>query len=123
RIDDVIVFNSLDKEHIFKIIDIELKSLFVRIEGLGYHIHLLDPAKEFIAETGFDLNLGRRRLRRAIQKYLEGRIAQEMLKGEDTEGSILEIDYNKDKEGIVGNVQCCDDNSEPADLAEEKKDD
>ncbi|WP_257657518.1 ATP-dependent Clp protease ATP-binding subunit [Parapedobacter lycopersici] len=122
RIDDVIVFNSLDKEHIFKIIDIELKSLFVRIEGLGYHINLLDAAKEFIAEKGFDSNFGARPLKRAIQKYLEDPIAEEILKGEVTEGSMLEIDYDKDKEEIVVHIQAGDDNK-PSDLAEEKKDD
>jgi len=122
RIDDVIVFNSLDKEHIFKIIDIELKSLFVRIEGLGYHIHLLDAAKEFIAEKGFDSNFGARPLKRAIQKYLEDPIAEEILKGEVTEGSVLEIDYNKEKEEIVVNVQAAADNSKPSDLAEKKDD-
>ncbi len=124
RIDDVIVFNSLDKEHIFKIIDIELKSLFVRIEALGYQINLTDAAKEFIAEKGFDSNFGARPLKRAIQKYLEDPIAEEILKGEATEGSILEVGYDKDKGEIVVNIQAGDDNSsKPSDLAEEKKDD
>lgn len=123
RVDDVIVFNSLDKEHIFKIIDIELKSLFVRIEGLGYQIQLLDPAKEFIAEKGFDSNFGARPLKRAIQKYLEDPIAEEILKGEVTEGSVLEVGYDKDKEEIVVNIQAGDGKSKPSNLAEEKKDD
>lgn len=122
RIDDVIVFNSLDKEHIFKIIDIELKSLFVRIEGLGYNIHLLDEAKEFIAEKGFDSNFGARPLKRAIQKYLEDPIAEEILKGEVTEGSVLEIGFDKDKSEVIVNIQAGDDSSKPSDLAEEKKD-
>ena len=122
RVDDVIVFNSLDKEDIFKIIDIELKSLFVRIEGLGYQINLLDQAKEFIAEKGFDSNFGACPLKRAIQKYLEDPIAEEILKGEVTEGSILEVDYDKDKAEIVVRIQAGDDNSKPSDLAEEKKD-
>jgi len=124
RIDDVIVFNSLDKEHIFKIIDIELKSLFVRIEALGYSIKLTDGAKEFIAEKGFDSNFGARPLKRAIQKYLEDPIAEEILKGVVAEGNTLEIDYDKDKGEIVVNVQAGDDgSSKPSDLAEEKKDD
>ncbi|GGG87663.1 ATP-dependent Clp protease ClpC [Parapedobacter pyrenivorans] len=124
RIDDVIVFNSLDKEHIFKIIDIELKSLFVRIEALGYNIKLTDAAKEFVAEKGFDSNFGARPLKRAIQKYLEDPIAEEILKGVVAEGNTLEIDYKKDKEEVVVNIQAGDNgSSKPSDLAEEKKDD
>ncbi|WP_437921732.1 ATP-dependent Clp protease ATP-binding subunit [Sphingobacterium sp. LRF_L2] len=101
RIDDVIVFNSLTKEDIFKIIDIELKSLFTRIESLGYHISLTDKAKEFIAEKGYDSNFGARPLKRAIQKYLEDPIAEEILKGEVKNGSQLAIDYNEEKSEIV----------------------
>ncbi|MFD1768131.1 ATP-dependent Clp protease ATP-binding subunit [Sphingobacterium suaedae] len=101
RIDDVIVFNSLTKEHIFKIIDIELKSLFTRIEGLGYHISLTDKAKDFIAEKGYDSNFGARPLKRAIQKYLEDPIAEEILKGEVKNGSQLNIDYNDDQKEIT----------------------
>src|SRR5690606_21554093 len=82
RVDDVIVFNSLDKEDIFKIIDIELKTLFQRIKGLGYNIQLTDEAKNHIAEKGFDHNFGARPLKRAIQKFLEDPIAEEILKGE-----------------------------------------
>ncbi|MFC3199425.1 ATP-dependent Clp protease ATP-binding subunit [Parapedobacter deserti] len=123
RIDDVIVFNSLDKEHIFKIIDIELKSLFVRIEALGYSIKLTNDAKEFVAEKGFDSNFGARPLKRAIQKYLEDPIAEEILKGEVSEGNTLEVDYDKDKGEIIVNVQDGDGGpSRPSDLAEEKKD-
>jgi len=101
RVDDVIVFNSLNKEHIFRIIDIELKYLFQRIEGLGYHITLTDKAKEFIAEKGYDSNFGARPLKRAIQKYLEDPIAEEILKGEVKSGSQLNIDYDDDKKEIV----------------------
>jgi len=101
RVDDVIVFNSLSKEHIFKIIDIELKSLFQRIEGLGYHIALTEKAKNFIAEKGYDSNFGARPLKRAIQKYLEDPIAEEILKGEVKNGSQLNIDYDDDKKEIT----------------------
>jgi ATP-dependent Clp protease ATP-binding subunit ClpC len=94
RIDDVVVFNSLGKEEIFKIIDIELKSLFVRISDLGYQIKLTDAAKEFIAEKGFDANFGARPLKRAIQKYLEDPIAEEILKGDLHEGDTLELDVD-----------------------------
>ncbi|MBE7177892.1 MAG: ATP-dependent Clp protease ATP-binding subunit [Mucilaginibacter polytrichastri] len=101
RVDDVIVFNSLDKEEIFSIIDIELSALFGRVHGLGFDIHLTDAAKEYIAEKGFDQQFGARPLKRAIQKYLEDPIAEEILKGELHEGDTMEVDYNKEKEEIV----------------------
>ncbi|MFM6954616.1 MAG: ATP-dependent Clp protease ATP-binding subunit [Sphingobacteriaceae bacterium] len=94
RIDDVVVFNSLGKEEIFKIIDIELNSLFGRVSDLGYQIKLTDAAKEFIADKGYDANFGARPLKRAIQKYLEDPIAEEILKGELHEGDMLEIDFD-----------------------------
>jgi ATP-dependent Clp protease ATP-binding subunit ClpC len=93
RIDDVIVFNSLTKENIFKIIDIELKSLFSRVHDLGYGIELTEAAKDFIAERGYDSNFGARPLKRAIQKYLEDPIAEEILKGELIAGNVMEVDY------------------------------
>jgi len=106
RVDDVIVFNSLGKEEIFKIIDIELKTLFTRIESLGYSIKLTDAAKEYIADKGFDSNFGARPLKRAIQKYLEDPVAEEILKGELIEGSTLEVDFDKEKEEIrVGSIK------------------
>ncbi|KLT65826.1 ATP-dependent Clp protease ATP-binding subunit [Pedobacter sp. BMA] len=100
RVDDVVVFNSLGKEEIFRIIDIELKALFGRVHTLGYEIALTENAKEYIAEKGFDSNFGARPLKRAIQKYLEDPIAEEILKGELTEGDVLEIDYDKTTEVI-----------------------
>jgi ATP-dependent Clp protease ATP-binding subunit ClpC len=100
RVDDVVVFNSLSKEDIFKIIDIELKALFGRIQGLGYEIKLTDAAKDFIAEKGYDSNFGARPLKRAIQKHLEDPIAEEILKGELAEGDTMEVDYDKEKEEI-----------------------
>ncbi|MGV3546113.1 MAG: AAA family ATPase, partial [Pedobacter sp.] len=101
RIDDVVVFNSLGKEEIFKIIDIELRGLFGRVLSLGYEIKLTDEAKDFIAEKGFDSAFGARPLKRAIQKYLEDPIAEEILKGEVNEGDTLEVNYDKEKEEIV----------------------
>ncbi|GGE50346.1 ATP-dependent Clp protease ATP-binding subunit ClpC [Pedobacter psychrotolerans] len=100
RVDDVVVFNSLGKDEIFRIIDIELKALFGRVHTLGYEIALTENAKDYIAEKGFDSNFGARPLKRAIQKYLEDPIAEEILKGELTEGDILEIDYDKTTELI-----------------------
>ncbi|MBC7745229.1 MAG: ATP-dependent Clp protease ATP-binding subunit [Flavobacterium sp.] len=107
RVDDVIVFNSLGKEEIFKIIDIELKSLFGRIKSLGYDIKLTDAAKNFIAEKGYDSNFGARPLKRAIQKHLEDPIAEEILKGEMAEGDVMEVDYDKEKEEIriIGKIK------------------
>ncbi|RYF16795.1 MAG: ATP-dependent Clp protease ATP-binding subunit [Flavobacteriales bacterium] len=101
RVDDVVVFNSLGKDEIFKIIDIELKSLFGRVHTLGYEVKLTETAKEFIAEKGFDSAFGARPLKRAIQKYLEDPIAEEILKGDIAEGDTLEIDYDKEKEEIT----------------------
>ena len=101
RVDDVVMFNSLSKEDIFKIIDIELKSLFGRVHNLGYEVKLTDAAKEFIADKGFDNNFGARPLKRSIQKYLEDPIAEEILKGEINEGDTLHIDYNKETEQIT----------------------
>ncbi|SJN29141.1 ATP-dependent Clp protease ATP-binding subunit ClpA [Sphingobacterium sp. JB170] len=105
RIDDVIVFNSLTKEHILKIIDIELQYLFNRIHGLGYQISLTEKAKAYIAEKGYDTNFGARPLKRAIQKYLEDPIAEEILKGEVKNGSKLNIDFNDDKKEIEVSVE------------------
>ncbi len=101
RVDDVVVFNSLGKDEIFKIIDIELKSLFGRVHNLGYEVKLTERAKDFIADKGFDANFGARPLKRAIQKYLEDPIAEEILKGEIHDGDILEIDYDKESDQIV----------------------
>lgn len=106
RVDDVIVFNSLAKEEIFRIIDIELKALFGRVHALGYDIKLTEEAKEYIAEKGFDANFGARPLKRAIQKFLEDPIAEEILKGELSEGDTMEVDFDKEKEEvkIIGKI-------------------
>lgn len=101
RIDDVIVFNSLKREDIFQIIDIELKELFGRLSGMGYQVRLTEAAKDYIADKGFDANFGARPLNRAIQKYLEDPIAEEILKGELQNGDTLEVDYNKETDEIM----------------------
>lgn len=93
RLDDVVVFNSLDKEHIHKIIEISLKKLFSRITDLGYSIKLTEKAKDFLAEKGYDQQYGARPLNRAIQKYLEDALAEEILKGELSEGDVIMADY------------------------------
>ncbi|MBT1703579.1 ATP-dependent Clp protease ATP-binding subunit [Chryseosolibacter indicus] len=93
RLDDVIVFNSLQREHIHKIIDITLGKLFDRIFQLGYKIELTEKAKDFLAEKGYDQQFGARPLNRAIQKYLEDPVAEEILKGEVEEGGTILADY------------------------------
>lgn len=94
RIDDVIVFNPLEKEDINKIIDIELEKLLARIEGLGYQLTLTDAAKDFIAEKGFDKQYGARPLKRAIQKYVEDALAEEIVASNLQEGDEITIDLN-----------------------------
>jgi ATP-dependent Clp protease ATP-binding subunit ClpC len=94
RLDDVIVFNSLQREHIHQIIDITLTKLFDRIIQLGYTIELTEKAKDFLAEKGYDQQFGARPLNRAIQKYLEDPIAEEILKGEVEEGGIIVADHD-----------------------------
>jgi ATP-dependent Clp protease ATP-binding subunit ClpC len=104
RIDDVIMFNSLSKENIHQIIDIELASLFGRIQKLGFTIKITDAAKDFIVEKGYDENYGARPLKRAIQKYLEDPMAEEMIKNNLTEGDEIEVDYDKEKSEIIVNT-------------------
>ena len=94
RLDDVIVFNSLSREHIHKIIDISLGELFKRVEELGYKIELTGKAKDFLSEKGYDPQYGARPLNRAIQKYLEDPVAEEILKGDLAEGGTLVADYS-----------------------------
>lgn len=101
RLDDVVVFNSLDKDHIHKIIDISLNKLFSRITDLGYKIELTDKAKDFLAEKGYDQQYGARPLNRAIQKYLEDALAEEILKGELSEGDVIRADYSGEGEELT----------------------
>lgn len=101
RLDDVIVFNSLEREDLHKIIDITLNKVFQRIESLGYTIELANDAKDFIAEKGYDPQYGARPLARAIQKHLEDPLAEEILKGEVKEGDTLTAKFDKKKEEIV----------------------
>ena len=101
RIDDVIMFNSLQREDIHKIIDIELASLFGRVNGLGFLIKISDAAKDYIVEKGYDANYGARPLKRAIQKYLEDPMAEEIIKSSLTEGDEIEVDYDKEKDEII----------------------
>ena len=94
RLDDVIVFNALNKDHIHKIIDITLGKLFERINAMGYQVDLTKKAKDFLAEKGYDQQYGARPLNRAIQKYLEDPVAEEILKGEIEEGEVIVADHD-----------------------------
>jgi ATP-dependent Clp protease ATP-binding subunit ClpC len=94
RLDDVIVFNSLEREHLHSIIDLMLKKLFTRISSLGYSVELTEKAKDFIAEKGYDSQYGARPLNRAIQKYLEDPVAEEILKGDLQSGDVIMADYS-----------------------------
>ena len=93
RLDDVIIFNSLQRENIHKIIVLTLGKLFTRISALGYNVELTDKAKDFLAEKGYDHQFGARPLNRAIQKYLEDPVAEEILRGEIEEGGTILADY------------------------------
>lgn len=101
RVDDVIIFDSLKKEHIFRIIDIELSKLYKRIKDLGYKVELSAEAKEFIADKGWDAAFGARPLKRAIQKYLEDPLAEEIIKARVKEGEIIYIEFDKESQEIT----------------------
>jgi ATP-dependent Clp protease ATP-binding subunit ClpC len=96
RIDDVIIFNSLEKPQIHQIIDIVLRGVFKRLEELGYTIELTDAAKDFLSDKGYDPQFGARPLHRAIQKYLEDPLAEEILKAQIEPGDILVADVDPD---------------------------
>lgn len=100
RIDDVVIFNSLTRDHIHTIIDIELEHLYGRINGLGYNIKISGEAKDFISDKGYDVQFGARPLKRAIQKYLEDPLAEEIIKSHLSEGDIIDVDFDKEKEEI-----------------------
>ena len=97
RIDDVVVFNNLEQEDINLIIDIELEKLLKRISELGYTLKLSKKAKSFIAEKGFDKQYGARPLKRAIQKYVEDALAEEIIKSNAHEGDTISLDVGKDE--------------------------
>ena len=101
RIDDVVVFNSLTKEDIFNIIDILMKGVEKRLQNLGFSLELTEAAKDFIADKGYDVQYGARPLHRAIQKYLEDPLAEEILNFTITAGDTLIADLDKEAGKIV----------------------
>ncbi|MCB0398721.1 MAG: ATP-dependent Clp protease ATP-binding subunit [Winogradskyella sp.] len=112
RIDDVIVFNALEKEDIDKIIDIELVKLIKRIKDLGYDLILTDKAKEFIAEKGFDKQYGARPLNRAIQKYVEDALAEEIINSKIQEGDTITMDLDTKKDELQIKVKSSSETTE-----------
>ena len=105
RIDDVIMFNSLGKEDINKIIDLELKGLYDRVKSLGYQLKIATGARDYIAERGFDANFGARPLKRAIQKYLEDPMAEVLIKAISGDGDIIHVGFNSAKSEIKIKIQ------------------
>ncbi|MEN9597881.1 MAG: hypothetical protein RL596_192 [Bacteroidota bacterium] len=105
RIDDVVVFNSLTKENIFSIIDILMMSVSKRLQNLGFSLELTAEAKEFLSDKGYDVQFGARPLHRAIQKYLEDPLAEEIMKLNIKEGDVLVADLDKETSQLVFNFQ------------------
>ena len=101
RIDDVVVFNTLEKEDIDKIIDIELEKLLLRIKNLGYKLTISKIAKNYIAEKGFDKQYGARPLKRAIQKYVEDLLAEEIINSSLKEGDSISLDLDNKSDELV----------------------
>ena len=102
RIDDIVIFNSLTKEDISKIIDLELNKLYQRLEKLNYKVQLTDDAKEFIAEKGWDKDFGARPLKRAIQKYIEDLLAEMLVNKQLSEGETVVLKLNEAKDFLEG---------------------
>lgn len=101
RIDDVVMFNQLEKKHIHKIIDIEIEDLYKRVESLNYKLKISPAAKDFIAEKGYDPQFGARPLKRAIQKYLEDEMAEIIIKASITEGDTISVGFDKKKQKLL----------------------
>ena len=105
RIDDVVIFNSLNKDHILKIIDIELDKLFNRINSMGFKIDLTENAKVFVAEKGYDEKYGARPLNRAIQKHIEDPLAEEIIQKKVKEGDSIKIDLDPKTNEIIVDIK------------------
>jgi ATP-dependent Clp protease ATP-binding subunit ClpC len=105
RIDDVIIFNSLTKENIFEIIDILMKNVLKRLNNLGFNLELTEDAKSFLADKGYDQQFGARPLHRAIQKYLEDPLAEEILNMHIKAGDVLRADLDKEASKLVFSIR------------------
>ncbi|RRQ47002.1 ATP-dependent Clp protease ATP-binding subunit [Chryseobacterium sp. SC28] len=102
RIDDIVIFNSLQQEDIKRIIDLELSKLYNRLEKLGYKVELTEDAKDFISEKGWDKDFGARPLKRAIQKYIEDLLAEMLVNRQFGEGETVILKVNEAKDGLEG---------------------
>lgn len=105
RIDDVVLFNTLSREDIHLIIDIELKGLYQRVNSLGFNIELSEKAKDYVLEKGYDIQFGARPLKRAIQKYLEDPMAETIIKSSLVEGDSLLVDFDEEKTEITVDIK------------------
>ncbi|MDR2774476.1 MAG: ATP-dependent Clp protease ATP-binding subunit, partial [Tannerella sp.] len=101
RIDDIVMFDQLDKEAMYKIIDIELQGLYDRVAKLGYSLKITEEAKEFIATKGYDIQFGARPLKRAIQKYLEDEMAEMIIKASVANGDTIYVSFNKEEKKLT----------------------
>ena len=104
RVDDLVMFDQLNKESIYKIIDLELEGFYKRVNELGFTIEISNEAKDFIASKGYDVQSGARPLQRAIQKYLEDEMAEMIILTSVNEGDAIKVEFDKEKEKIVMNV-------------------
>ena len=100
RVDDMIMFKSLKREDIHRIIDIELEKLLLRIGNLGYHVSCTDVAKDFIVDKGYDEKFGARPLKRAIQKYIEDPVAEEIINTHLLSGDTILLDLEEGKDEL-----------------------
>lgn len=105
RIDDVVIFNSLSKENIFQIIDILMKGVMKRLKNLGFSLELSAEAKDFIADKGYDSQFGARPLHRAIQKYLEDPLAEEILNMNIKNGDIVEAGLDSENQKLTFHIK------------------
>lgn len=104
RVDDMILFKSLERDDIYKIIDLELASLYGRINELGYEIELQKEAKDFIVDKGYDSKFGARPLKRAIQKYIEDPLAEQIINATIKEGDKISLTLNEAQDGLTSKV-------------------
>lgn len=110
RIDDVVMFDTLDKDAIFRIIDIELSGFYKRITALGYELEITESAKMYIANKGYDSQYGARPLKRAIQKYLEDELAEMIIDATVAPGDVIYVDYDVSADKIVTEIKSKDNN-------------
>jgi len=109
RVDDVVIFDSLDKDAIRKIIEIELKSFYIRVSDLGFKLEITDSAKNFVADKGYDSKYGARPLKRAIQTYVEDSLAEILLRGEAHNGDTIVLDAQPSDKNLTASVKKAND--------------